>query len=72
MGDVLGPLRFDSGGENTLGIVEVTNVKGGGDIEFEDVREQIETRLKSTRLTQSVVEGLRERVYVDIRLAGAR
>ncbi len=72
VGDVLGPLRFDSGGENTLGIVEVTNVKGGGDIEFEDVREQIETRLKSTRLTQSVVEGLRERVYVDIRLAGAR
>ena len=41
-------------------------VKGGGILKFEDVRDQIETRLKSTKLTESVVEGLRDR------LVGAR
>ena len=71
-GDVLGPLRFDGQSANTLGVVQVTALKGGGTLKFEDVRDQIESRLRSTRLTESLVEALRERTYVDIRLAGAR
>jgi peptidyl-prolyl cis-trans isomerase SurA len=71
-GDVVGPLRFDGRDANTLGLIKVTEVKGGGEVEFEDVREQIETRLKSTKLTEGVVESLRNRVFVEIRLTGAR
>ena len=72
-GDVLGPLRFeDSRSENTLGIVRVMEIKGGGALEFEDVRDQIEARLKSQLLNEKVVEGLRNRVFIEIRLVGAR
>jgi peptidyl-prolyl cis-trans isomerase SurA len=71
-GDVLGPLRFDGQSANTLGLVKVLEVKGGGVLKYEDVREQIEQRLKSTRLTEGVVEGLRNRVFIEVRLAGAR
>ena len=71
-GDILGPLRFGAEGDNTLALIKVTTVKGGGDVQFEDVRDQIETRMQSARLTEGVVEGLRYRVFIEIRLAGAR
>ncbi len=71
-GDILGPLRFGAEGDNTLALIKVTTVKGGGDVQFEDVRDQIETRMQSARLTEGVVEGLRDRVFIEIRLAGAR
>ena len=71
-GDVIGPLRFGNQPANTLGVVKVLEVKGGGVLNFEDVREQIETRLTSERLTETVIQGLRDRVFIEIRLAGAR
>ena len=72
-GDILGPLRFEGArAENTLGIVKVMEMKGGGTLQFEDVRDQIEARLRSELLTEKVVEGLRNRVFIEIRLVGAR
>ena len=71
-GDIVGPMVFDSQAENTLGLAKVLEVKGGGLLKFEDVRDQIEGRLKSDLLTESVVEGLRNRVFVEVRLAGSR
>ena len=72
-GDILGPLRFeDPRSENTLGIVRVMEIKGGGTLQFEDVRDQIEARLKSELLSKKVVEGLRNRVFIEVRLVGAR
>ena len=70
--DVLGPLRFeDPQSPNTVGIVRVLEIKGGGALGFEDVRDQIEARLKSEKLTEEVVEALRSRAFIDIRLAAA-
>ncbi len=72
-GDILGPLRFeDPRSENTLGIVRVMESKGGRTLQFEDVRDQIEARLKSELLRKKVVDGLRNRVFIDVRLVGAR
>ncbi len=71
-GDVLGPLRFeDPRSPNTVGVVQVLEIKGGGTLLFEDVRDQIEARLKSEKLGEEVVEGLRNRTFIEIRLAGA-
>ncbi len=71
-GDVLGPLRFeDPRSSNTVGIVQVLEIKGGGALGFEDVRDQIEARLKSEKLTDEVVDALRNRTFIDIRLDGA-
>jgi peptidyl-prolyl cis-trans isomerase SurA len=70
-GDVVGPLSFSSQSANTLGLARVVEIKGGGVLKFEDVRDQIEARLKSDRLTESVVKDLRDRVFVEVRLAGA-
>ena len=53
-------LRFeDPQSPNTVGIVRVLEIKGGGALGFEDVRDQIEARLKSEKLTEEVVEALR-------------
>ena len=71
-GDVLGPLRFeDPRSDNVLGIVRVLEVRGGGTLEFEDVRDQIEGRLKNQLLMERVVETLRNRTFIEVRLAGA-
>ncbi|SVA84570.1 uncharacterized protein METZ01_LOCUS137424, partial [marine metagenome] len=40
----------------------------GGPSEFEDVRELIEDRLRSIRSAEGLIEELRSRTYIEIRL----
>lgn len=69
--EVIGPFPLtDPRDENSWGIAKVLEVKAGGPSQFEDVRDLIEERLKSQRLAESVVEGLRNRTYIEIRLSG--
>ena len=70
--EVIGPIPLvDPRAENSWGIAKVLEVKAAGLSQFEEVRDLIEERLKSQRLSEIVVEGLRNRTYIEIRLAGS-
>ena len=71
-GDVIGPIPLlDPRAEDSWGIARVLAVKPAGPSQFEDVRDLIEERLNSQRLSEKVVEGLRSLTYIDVRLTGS-
>ena len=67
-GDVVGPFPFQVGGETAWVVVEVTEIRPAGRYTFEEVRSRIEAQLIEQRQIEQILEGLRERTYVDIRL----
>ena len=70
-GDVVGPVRLaDPRDQDTWILVRVLGTTPGGPGEFSDFREMIVERLRSAGLTESVIEDLRSRAYIDIRLGG--
>ncbi len=70
-GDVVGPVRMvDPRAENTWILSRVLEMKPGGPGEFSDFEDMILERLRSERLTESVIEELRSRTYIDIRIGG--
>ena len=73
-GDILGPLSFDDiQSENLIGLVKVLELKDGGTPTFEEMKGQIENRLKSDKITENVVKDLRDNAFIEIRLVtGAR
>tara|TARA_B100001123_G_scaffold230760_1_gene259416 strand:+ start:8369 stop:9742 length:1374 start_codon:yes stop_codon:yes gene_type:complete len=73
-GDILGPLSFDDiQSENLIGLVKVLELKDGGKPTFEEMKGQIENRLKSDKITENVVKDLRDNAFIEIRLVtGAR
>ncbi len=69
-GEVVGPVRFPLG-EQDLHVYAVARVderREAGEFSYEDVRGQIRTNLRDQRFTERLVERLRTRTYVDIRL----
>ena len=71
VGDVFGPVRTnDPGVENTWVLVRVLGVAPGGPGDFSEFKDMIIDRLRSERLTETVIEGLRDKAYIDIRLGG--
>ncbi len=71
VGDVVGPVRIaDRQTESSWILVRVLGTTPGGAGEFSDFREMIVERLKSEGLTESVIEGLRSRAHIDVRLGG--
>lgn len=69
-GDVLGPLDLSAEGPNTLAVVVLLERGGGGAPSFEDVRAVIENNLREDLMIETVVDGLRARAYVEIRIDG--
>jgi len=68
-GDVLGPLRYDVGpNETRFAIVEVEEVREAGAYTFEDLRGQIAGQLQQEKRIERLLEDLRERTYIDIRM----
>jgi peptidyl-prolyl cis-trans isomerase SurA len=68
-GDVFGPVRGnDPRTENSWIVAHVLEVVPGGPGAFSEFKGMIVDRLRSERLTGSVIEGLRSRAYIDIRL----
>ena len=68
-GDIIGPIELTGPRmENSWGIAKIIEMKSGGSSEFEDVRELIEERLRSIRGAESLIEELRNRTFVEIRL----
>ncbi len=71
VGDVVGPVRLNNPqAENVWLLARVLETTPGGPGEFSDFHELIVDRLKTDRLNENVIEELRNRAYIDIRLGG--
>ena len=70
-GEVIGPIRMvDPRAENTWILARVLKTTSAGPGEFSEFQDMIMERLRSERLTESVIEELRSEAYIDIRIGG--
>ena len=68
-GSVVGPLEYEAGpGETRFAVVRVEEIREAGAYTFEDLRPQIAAQLQQERRIQRLLEELRERTYIDIRM----
>ncbi len=68
-GDYVGPLEYEVGpGETRLAVVSVTEVREAGAYTFEDLRGQLAAQLQQERQIERIIEELRARTYIDIRM----
>ena len=68
-GDMVGPLEYEVGpGETRLAVVSVIDVREAGAYTFEDLRGQLAAQLQQERQIERIIEQLRARTYIDIRM----
>ncbi len=67
-GDVLGPFPYDSGGETQYVVIQVDQVRPAGEYTLDDLRDRLESQLKQQKQIERILQRLRSRAYVDIRL----
>ena len=69
-GDVVGPISVDHQGQETYAVLYVNEVREEGEWKFEDVRDDLAMHMSEEQIQASLVEGLRDKYYVDNRLTG--
>jgi peptidyl-prolyl cis-trans isomerase SurA len=68
VGDVLGPITFLAGANQTvIAVASVTEVRQEGAFTYEDLREQIRTRLQEQRFVERLYERLAAQTHVEVR-----
>ncbi len=67
-GELLGPVEFELQGQPAFSVVRVVEFREEGEYTFEDVRSQVQEILRSEKLEEQILQELRERFYVEIRL----
>lgn len=68
-GDLVGPLEYElPGGETRLAVISVVEVREAGAYTFEDLRGQLAAQLQQDRQIERILEQLRARTYIDIRM----
>lgn len=67
-GQVIGPVEFETQGAPRFAVVKVLEVREGGEYSFEDIRGQILDRLQQDKLLENILEELRSKTYVQIRI----
>jgi len=67
-GDVLGPIEFEFQGTTYFAVVQVDEVREAGPRTFDDVKDQLRTRLQEQKVLERIIERLRERSYVELRM----
>lgn len=68
-GDLVGPLEYEMApGESRLAVVSVIQVREAGAYTFEDLRGQLAAQLQQERQIEQIIEELRARTYIDIRM----
>lgn len=66
---VLGPLEYQLGpGEDRIAVVQVVEIREAGAYTLEDLRAQLSSLLQQEKQRARLLEGLRERTYIDIRM----
>jgi hypothetical protein len=68
-GDFIGPLEYEaSPGERRWAIINVVQVREAGSYTFEDLRGQIASQLQQQKQIERLVEQLRARTHIEIRM----
>lgn len=68
-GDVIGPIEYEVGpNETRFAVVRVEEIREAGAYTFEDLRGRIAAQLRQEKQVERVLERLRERTYIDIRM----
>lgn len=68
-GQVLGPIEYDTGaGETRLAVVRVRQIREAGAYTFEDVKPQLAQQIQRNKQIQRMLEDLRARTHVEIRM----
>jgi len=72
-GDVVGPVEFQQGGGTSPGdmrfaVIEVLEVREAGAYTFEDLRPTIASQLQQEKLRERILEDLRSKTYIDVRM----
>ncbi|HET9949317.1 MAG TPA: peptidylprolyl isomerase, partial [Longimicrobiales bacterium] len=71
-GDVIGPLEYTAATDRLedvrLAVVKVVEVREAGAFTFEDMRAQLAQRVQAEKQRQRIIEDLRSRTYIEIRL----
>jgi peptidyl-prolyl cis-trans isomerase SurA len=67
-GQVLGPLEFEAQGVTRYAVLHVEEVRDGGEFSLDELRGQIRERLQQDKLVSNILEELRSRTYIQIRI----
>lgn len=68
-GEVIGPVRLTSpGDQDKWAVIKVTEVSQEGEYTLDDVREVVRERIQQAKLFDEIVQELRKRTHVEIRL----
>ncbi len=67
-GMLAGPLEYETQGQSHFAILQVVEVREEGAYSYEDVRDQIRSRLREQILMEQILSDLREKAYIDIRM----
>ena len=70
-GEVIGPLPIGEAGQQKFAVVQMVNVQQSGEYTLEDayVRAQIRRLLEQEKLLEEIVDELRRRTYIDVRVS---
>jgi peptidyl-prolyl cis-trans isomerase SurA len=67
-GQILGPFPYETQGRSRFAVLRVEEIREGGEFTFEDLRDQIRSRLQEQKLLRRILDDLRSRIFVEIRL----
>lgn len=67
-GDLVGPFQTRFGSQEYFAVIRIEEVRGAGEFTFEDLRDQIRNALSEQKKFQRVLQRLRDRGYIDIRM----
>jgi peptidyl-prolyl cis-trans isomerase SurA len=67
-GEILGPIEFEFQGSTYFAVVQVDEVREAGPRTFDDVKDQLRARIQEQKVLERIIERLRERSYVELRM----
>jgi peptidyl-prolyl cis-trans isomerase SurA len=67
-GDLLGPFQTRAGNQEYFAVIRVEEVRSAGEFTFEDLREEIRNGLSNQKKLDRVLQRLRDRGYIEIRM----
>lgn len=67
-GEVIGPVSYEAQGLARYAVIRVLEVREGGEFSLDELRPQIRGRLQEEKLLENILEELRSKTYVQIRI----
>jgi len=67
-GQIIGPVRLGTGDQTMYAVISVTGYTPAGEYSLNDLYQEIRSRIEQQKLLDELIEELRSRTYIDIRL----